>query len=252
MSVLFSSMYATMLVERLESIKSLSVSSSDSLSESSSSISSTSSSSSESFSTSSNASSASSESLSSSVSSASSTGEESVSSVVTSTSPEIVVSSSARSIVPFPSSSIASTNLSTWLGGKSAKLRPSKPSFNSELEISPSPLTSNLLNRVFTPIPVVATHFLRTSNTSSATKTTPQLGQERESTGTKEPHAPHSPSSWSDEPENFTPHSGHCVESAGITARHAPHSAIGTSVFSSSVIITPNMCKTSDDIIIHG
>ena len=189
-----------MLVERLESIRSLPTSSSDSFSRSSSSISSvsstlSSSSDSPSSSTSSNTSSSSSESVSSTVTSSSSTEEESDSSVTTPTSPEMVASSSARSIVPFPSSSIASTNLSTWLGGKSAKLRPSKPSFNSELEISPSPLTSNLLNRVFTPIPVVATHFLRTSNTSSATKTTPQLGQERESTGTKEPHAPHSPSS---------------------------------------------------------
>ena len=100
--------------------------------------------------------------------------------------------------------------------------------------------------------PVLESHFLKTSITSSATKITPQLLQLVDSRGTKNPHAPHSPSSSSDIPENLILHSGHSVESLGITARQLPHSAIVVSSLSVSDTGTPICAKQTIDIMLDG
>ena len=135
-----------------------------------------------------------------------------------------------------PSSSIASTNRSTWEGGKSAKFKERSPSFNSPESIMLSSFVSNRPNNVLTSILFLAIHARRMSMTSSATKTTPHSGHFVESRGTRALHAPHSPSASSETPENETPHSGHSLESTGTIARHEPHSAIATSSFSSDII----------------
>ena len=134
---------------------------------------------------------------------------------------------------------MAWTNLSTWLGGKSAKLRDKSPDFNSSESIRPSPFVSNRPNKVFTSIELVAIQVRKISMTSSATKTTPHSGHFVESRGTSELHAPHSPKASSETPENEIPHSGQFSESIGTTARQEPHSAIAISSFSSVIPSSP-------------
>ena len=101
-------------------------------------------------------------------------------------------------------------------------------------------------------MPVLANQSRSTSNTSSATKYTPQSGHLFESIGTNELQAPHSPRDTSDTPDILIPHSLHSFESRGIIALHEPHSAIGISFSSSSDIVTPICRITTHDIMING
>ena len=100
--------------------------------------------------------------------------------------------------------------------------------------------------------PVLASHFLSTSITSSATKITPHFLQLVDSSGTKVPQAPHSPRASSESPENLILHSEHSLELLRITARQFPHSAIEVSSFSVSDIVTPIYAKQTIDIMLDG
>ena len=166
-------------------------------------------------------------------------------------SPVIVSCNSPRSICPSPSSSMVSIKRSTCEGGKSANLRLRSPALSSAESICPSPSLSNFLKRIGIVIPVSASHFLKTSTTSSATNIVPQWVHFVESKGTSPWHAPHSPSDSSDTPEKEISHSGQFSELSGTMALQAPHSAIAISSLVSSATTSPVPPIASSDIMIH-
>ena len=134
-----------------------------------------------------------------------------------------VFDNSSRSITPLPSSSIAATRRSIWDGGKSANRKDRRPFLNSSEVISPSPSSSNFANRSFVSRPVAVNQSPNTSITLSATNVTPHDGQDLESNGMRDLHAPHSPNDSSETPAKEIPHSGQFSLVIGTTERHAPH-----------------------------